>query len=226
MSKIENIKILMIDDHPIIIEGYQNTLQFTKKEHQELTIDIANNCDEAVEYMDKSVEGNEPYNLLFVDISLPPSTDGRMNSGEDLAEYARKVLPDAKIVILTMFNESFRIHNIIKNIDPEGFLIKSDLTSSELASAFQAVLNNPPFYSGTVNSFIRKSITSDIVIDDKNRKILYLLSQGVKTKNLASHLDISLSAVEKRKKQLKELFDIEDGQDESLLNVARKKGFI
>jgi DNA-binding NarL/FixJ family response regulator len=125
-----------------------------------------------------------------------------------------------------MFNESFRIHNIIKNIDPEGFLIKSDLTSSELASAFQAVLNNPPFYSGTVNSFIRKSITSDIVIDDKNRKILYLLSQGVKTKNLASHLDISLSAVEKRKKQLKELFDIEDGQDESLLNIARKKGFI
>ncbi|GAL70460.1 hypothetical protein [Jejuia pallidilutea] len=55
---------------------------------------------------------------------------------------------------------------------------------------------------------------------------MYLLSQGVKTKNLASHLDISLSAVEKRKKQLKELFDIEDGQDESLLNIARKKGFI
>jgi DNA-binding NarL/FixJ family response regulator len=226
MSKIENIKILMIDDHPIIIEGYQNTLQFTKRDYQQLNIDIANNCDEAIEYMDVSVKRNEPYNLLFVDISLPPSTDGRMNSGEDLAEYARKVLPNAKIIILTMFNESFRIHNIIKNIDPEGFLIKSDLTSSELASAFQAVLNNPPFYSGTVNSFIRKSITSDIVIDDKNRKILYLLSQGVKTKNLASHLDISLSAVEKRKKQLKELFDIEDGQDESLLNIARKKGFI
>ncbi|TBN15844.1 response regulator transcription factor [Hyunsoonleella pacifica] len=216
----------MIDDHPIIIEGYQNTLQFTKKEHQQLDIDIANNCDEALVYINKSVDNNLPYDLLFVDISLPPSSDGRMNSGEDLAEYVRKVLPNAKIIILTMFNESFRIHNIIKNIDPEGFLIKSDLTSSELASAFQAVLNNPPFYSGTVNSFIRKSITSDIVIDDKNRKILYLLSQGVKTKNLASHLDISLSAVEKRKKQLKELFDIEDGQDESLLKAARSKGFI
>lgn len=222
----EKIKILMIDDHPIIIEGYQNTLQFTKKEHQELRIDIANNCDEALNYMNKSVKNSLPYDLLFVDISLPPSEDGSMNSGEDLAEYARKVLPKAKIIILTMFNESFRIHNIIKNIDPEGFLIKSDLTSSELASAFQAVLNNPPFYSGTVNSFIRKSITSDIVIDDKNRKILYLLSQGIKTKNLASHLDISLSAVEKRKKQLKEIFEIDNGQDESLLDAAREKGFI
>ena len=222
----EKIRILMIDDHPMIIEGYQNTLLFTKKDTQELVIDIANNCDEAVSYMDKSVENELPYDVLFVDISLPPSADGLMSSGEDLAEYARNILPNAKIVILTMFNESFRIHNIIKTIDPEGFLIKSDLTSSELASAFQAVLNNPPFYSGTVNSHIRKTITSDIVIDEKNRKILHLLSQGVKTKNLASHLDISLSAVEKRKKQLKDLFLVQDGQDESLLKEARKKGFV
>ncbi|WP_298551655.1 response regulator [uncultured Algibacter sp.] len=223
---IEKLNILMIDDHPMIIEGYQNTLQFAKKDNQELTIDIANNCDEAVAFMDKSVDKETPYNVLFVDISLPPSSDGSMSSGEDLAEYARKILPDAKIIILTMFNESFRIHNIIKTIDPEGFMIKSDLTSRELASAFQAVLNNPPFYSGTVNSHIRKAITSDIVIDDKNRKILHLLSQGVKTKNLATHLDISLSAIEKRKKQLREIFEVQDGQDETLLHEARKKGFV
>ncbi|NMH87203.1 response regulator [Flavivirga algicola] len=223
---IEKLKILMIDDHPMIIEGYQNTLLFTKKESQELDIDIANNCDEAIAYMDKSIENETPYDVLFVDISLPPSADGLMNSGEDLAEYARRILPRSKIIILTMFNESFRIHNIIKTIDPEGFLIKSDLTSSELASAFQAVLNNPPFYSGTVSSHIRKTITSDLVIDDKNRKILHLLSQGVKTKNLASHLDISLSAVEKRKKHLREIFEVSDGQDETLLNEARKKGFV
>lgn len=215
----------MIDDHPMIIEGYQNTLLFTKKDSQELKIDIANNCDEAVAYIDKSLQ-TIPYDVLFVDISLPPSTDGLMSSGEDLAEYARKVLPKAKIVILTMFNESFRIHNIIKTIDPEGFLIKSDLTSSELASAFQAVLHNPPFYSGTVNTHIRKSIANDIVIDEKNRKILHLLSQGIKTKNLVSHLDISLSAVEKRKKQLREIFEVEDGQDETLLKKAKEKGFI
>lgn len=223
---LEKIRILMIDDHPMIIEGYQNTLQFTKKSNQELYIDIANNCDEAITYLEKSLQKGIPYDVLFVDISLPPSKDGIMQSGEDLAEYARIILPKSKIIILTMFNESFRIHNIIKTIDPEGFLIKSDLTSSELASAFQAVLKNPPFYSGTVNSHIRKSITSDIVIDEKNRKILHLLSQGVKTKNLAAHLDISLSAVEKRKKQLKDLFSVEDGEDETLLNEARKKGFV
>lgn len=223
---IERIKILMIDDHPMIIEGYQNTLIFSKKDTQELDIDIANNCDQAIKCMDAAVKHESPYNLLFIDISLPPSTNGSMTSGEDLAVYARKVLPNTKIIILTMFNESYRIHNIMRNIDPEGFLIKSDLTSSELASAFQAVLYNPPFYSATVNKQIRKTITSDVFIDEKNRKILYLLSQGVKTKNLAAHLDISLSAVEKRKKHLKILFSVEDGQDESLLKEARDKGFI
>ncbi|HMQ43381.1 response regulator [Mariniflexile maritimum] len=222
----QHIKILMIDDHPMIIEGYQNTLRFTKKEHQVLEIDVANNCDEAIHLMDKSVEKKTPYNVLFVDISLPPSADGLMTSGEDLAAYARTVLPLAKIIILTMFNESFRIFNIIKTIKPEGFLIKSDLTSSELASAFQAILNNPPFYSGTVNSYLKKASKSDIIIDDKNRKILHLLSQGVKTKNLAAHLNMSLSGVEKRKKQLRDIFDVQDGQDETLLNAAKSKGFV
>ena len=61
---------------------------------------------------------------------------------------------DAKIVILTMFEEVYRIHDIIKTINPEGFLIKSDLTSSELASAFQAIQGNPPFYSGTINKVL------------------------------------------------------------------------
>ena len=222
----ETIRILMTDDHPIIIEGYQNTLLATKKENQKLLIDIANNCDESIKYMDKAVENEKPYDVLFMDISLPPSTDGRFNSGEDLAKYARKVMPETKIVMLTMFNENYRVHNLIKNIDPEGFLIKSDLTSSELASAFQAVLNNPPFYSGTVNSIVRKSITNDIDIDDVDRKILYLLSQGIRTKSLKDHIDMSMSAIEKRKKHLKMLFDVQDGNDETLLDEARNKGFI
>ncbi|MGJ5642598.1 DNA-binding response regulator [Formosa sp. S-31] len=222
----KRIKILMTDDHPMIIEGYQNTLLSTKKPEQELKIDTANNCDQSIAAMESSLSANDPYNVLFIDIKMPPSGDGKFNSGEDLAMHARKILPDAKIVILTMFNETYRIHNIVEQIKPEGFLIKSDLTSSELASAFQAVLNNPPFYSGTVSSYLKQTVVSDIYLDDKNRKILYLLSQGIKTKNLAEHVDLSLSAVEKRKKQLKVLFAVDDGQDETLLHEARTLGFI
>ena len=222
---MQNFKILMIDDHPMIIEGYQNTILSIKSNKQEFDIDIASTCDMAIEMMQKSLN-NTPYDILFVDIKIPPSSDGSITSGEDLAKYARKVLPNAKIIILTMYNESYRIHNILKTINPEGFLIKSDLTSSELANAFQNILENPPYYSGTVNSYLRRTITSDIFVDEKNRKILHLLSQGVKTKNISDHVGLSLSAIEKRKKQLKTLFSVQDGQDETLIKEAREKGFL
>ena len=218
-------KILMVDDHPMIIEGYQNTLLATKKDHQHLEIDIANTCDMANDLIRKSAD-EDPYNICFFDIKLPPSSDGLITSGEDLAKIARLYLPDAKVVILTMFNESYRIHNIIKEIQPEGLLIKSDLTSSELAEAFQLILDNPPYYSSTVKGFVNTTMSSDIHLDDINRKILHLLSQGVKTKSLKEYIDLSMSAIEKRKKQLKLLFDVEDGKDESLLNEAREKGFL
>ncbi|MCB0448019.1 MAG: response regulator transcription factor [Gelidibacter sp.] len=219
------IRILMVDDHPIIIEGYQNTLMATKRDDQTLIIDTANDCDTANLLMQKSVK-EIPYDVLFFDIRLPGSKDGKIGSGEDLGIIAKDILPNAKIIILTMFNESYRIHNIIKNVDPDGFLIKSDLTSSELAEAFQHILVSPPYYSSTVNSFLNKLVTNDIHIDEHNRKILYLLSQGIKTRSLTEHIDLSMSAIEKRKKQMKLLFSIEDGKDETLISEARKKGFL
>lgn len=222
---MQELKILMVDDHPIIIEGYMNVLMATKPEDQELKIDTANNCDMA-EIMIKRARKYGHYDVCFFDISLPPSKDGKYTSGEDLAMLVKELMPTTKIVILTMFNESFRIHNIIKEISPDGFLIKSDLTSMELADAFQHILKFPPYYSSTVHNYLKKTITSDIYIDEINRKILYLLSQGIKTKSLLDHISLSMSAIEKRKKQLKMLFSVEDGKDETLLEIAKEKGFI
>ncbi len=221
----EHYNILMVDDHPMIIEGYQNTLLASKKEYQEFKIDIANDCDLARDLI-KAAANSTPYNVCFFDIKLPPSEDGLIQSGEDLAKLARSYLPDAKVVILTMFNESFRIHNIINEISPEGLLIKSDLTSSELAQAFQQILTNPPYYTATVKGFLKSAEDAIFHLDATNRRILHLLSQGVKTKSLAEIIGLSMSAIEKRKKQLKFLFDVEDSKDETLLKNAREQGFL
>lgn len=219
------LNILMVDDHPIILEGYQNVLMATKNPEYEYLIHTANTCDSANQLLRKSVN-NHPYDVCFFDISLPVSEDGTITSGEDLALIARDLLPNSKIIILTMFNESFRIHNIIKAINPEGFLIKSDLTSFELAEAFQHILHSPPYYSSTVSNFLKRTVTSKVYVDDINRQILHFLSQGIKTRSLTEYVDLSMSAIEKRKKQLKLLFGVEDGKDETLLKEARDKGFI
>lgn len=222
---MKHMNILMVDDHPIIIEGYQNVLMGTKADDETFLIDTANNCDTAVIMIERASKGTH-YDVCFFDISLPASEDGKYSSGEDLALLAKKLLPNTKIVVLTMFNESFRIHNIIKEIDPDGFLIKSDLTSMELADAFQQIIKAPPYYSSTVNNYVKKTFTSEIYVDDVNRKILHLLSQGIKTKSLSEHIPLSTSALEKRKKHLKLLFSISDGKDETLLQEARDKGYL
>jgi DNA-binding NarL/FixJ family response regulator len=219
------IKILMVDDHPMIIEGYQNTLMATKREDQILMIDTANNCDTAFDLM-KKAEDSKPYDVIFFDISLPASKDGKITSGEDLAEIARHIMPEAKVIILTMFNESYRIHNIIKKVSPDGFLIKSDLTSMELAEAFQHILESPPYYSSTVSGYLKKTVVNDMYLDEHNRKILHLLSQGIKTRSLTEYVNLSMSAIEKRKKQMKLLFSIEDGKDESLIIEAKNRGYL
>ncbi len=220
------VKILMIDDHPMIIEGYQNTLLGDKSRDFDVDISIATTCDQAYEKMKLSASSATPFDILFVDINLPPSANGTITSGVDLAEHAKRLLPNAKIIILTMHNEDFRIHNVLQNADPDGFLIKSDLTSEELIVAFNSVVSGTPYYSSTVNNHFRKRIKNNFSLDEKNIKILYHLSRGIKTKNLTNYIGLSLSAIEKRKSQIKELFSISEGDDESLLDEARKRGFI
>ncbi|MBJ7881489.1 response regulator [Gelidibacter salicanalis] len=222
---MQHIHILMVDDHPIIIEGYENTLMATKHEDQILQIETANDCDTANELLQRAAI-EKPYDICFFDISLPSSSNGKLNSGEDLAKMTRDIMPNAKVVILTMFNESYRVHNIIQEINPDGFLIKSDLTSSELAEAFQHILTTPPYYSSTVNNYLKKTVSANLHVDDINRKILHLLSQGIRTITLREHINLSMSAIEKRKRQLKLLFSVEDGKDETLIEEARKMGFL
>jgi len=216
----------MTDDHPMIIEGYRNTLLATKNANHELLIETANNCDESLAAIEDSIAKGDPYDMLFFDISIPPSSDGKFKSGYDVAKCVREKIPKAIVVILTMFNESFRIQNIINTIAPEGFLIKSDLTARELASAFHVILTQPPFYSKSVKSFVEKSANTNIEIDATNLKILHLISQGIKTKNIKDHIDVSLSTIEKRKKHLRELLSVCDSKDESLLKAAQEHGLL
>lgn len=221
----KKLNILMVDDHPMILEGYKNTLLGADDLNYYIEVTTASDCDSAYDEI-KSAAQFRPYDVAFVDINLPPSREELITSGEDLALKIRQLMPKTKIIVLTMYNENHRIHNILKNIDPDGFLIKSDLTSSELLLAFKMVVNNPPYYSSTVKNHQRLRIKNDFSLDEKNMKILYHLSRGVKTKNLTDHVGLSLSAIEKRKNQIKELFGIGDGDDEILLREARNRGFI
>jgi len=221
----KELQVLMIDDHPMIIDSYKTTLLGEHQKEYDLSIDIANDCDGAHELLKESALGVN-YDIMFVDIKLPPSKDGTITSGEDLAKIAQELLPNVRVVVLTMHREDYRIHNIIKNVNPIGFLVKSDLTSMELLQAFNQIAAGKSYFSATVNDHFRKTISNNFSLDEKNLKILYYLSRGIKTKNLSKYVSLSLSAIEKRKIHMKELFSLEKAGDERLIEEARNRGFV
>jgi len=219
------VNVLMVDDHPMIIEGYKNTLLENATDAVEFVIDIAFNCQEAIDFIQKNL-GKKKYDLALIDIKLPPSSDGTITSGEDLAVLLKSNYPEAKVIISTMHNEDSRIHNILQTVNPEGFLIKSDLSSTELVRAFEEIMEGKTYYSTTVTNHFRKMMNNNFSLDKVNLQILYHLSRGVQTKNLGNYINLSLSAIEKRKNHIKELFDIKSSNDEKVIEEARKRGFI
>ncbi|WP_299212873.1 response regulator [uncultured Dokdonia sp.] len=222
----KKLKVLMVDDHPMILEGYKNTLSDFCEENYKLEIETASDCDEAISLIDRTPK-SKPYDLAMIDVQLPIATnDVGITSGEGIAQYLRKKFSRAKVIILTMHNESTRIHNILEKVNPQGLLIKTDISFSELNHAFEQVLSQKIYYSSTVNDHLRKMVTNDVSVDQINLQILYHLSRGVRTKNLTNHINLSLSAIEKRKNQLKEKLHVKSESDERLIEEARLRGLI
>lgn len=89
-------------------------------------------------------------------------------------------------------------------------------------------MNNFPYYSSTVSKFFRSQSSSsgESVLDEVNKKIIYYLAKGLKTKDLPSHVHLSLSAVEKRKAEIVNIFGLEKSSVEEILKEAKKRGFI
>ena len=220
-------KVLIIDDHPLICDSYRKALQQVMKENQDIQMQIesAENCDTAKEKIMNSWT-NDSWDLVFLDIRLPASKDRRILSGEDLGEMIRENHPLAKIIVATTFNDNYRIQNIFKSLNPEGFLIKNDLDPKELVSAIIKIMQGGVHYSQTVSNLMRIKMHRNINIDKIDRQILFELSLGTKMKDLPNIVPLSIAGIEKRKRILKEIFDVEDQGDKALILKARELGFI
>lgn len=226
-NRKKKYSVLIIEDHPLIAKAYKIAFAQITESHEnfQFEIDLAQNCDDAIEKIVLASE-NEPYDIIFLDISLPPSQDGLFASGEDLGIRINEVLPDSKIIIATSFNDHLKVNSLLKSIDPDGFLVKTDIESNELIGAILGVINLPPFYSKSVLNSIRKHFATGVFLDKTDRQLLYELSIGTRMTDLPSVLMMSLRGLHKRKEQLKVIFDIKDCGDRDLIIRAKESGFI
>jgi len=221
----ESLKILMVDDHPMILDGYKNILIKSNGEKKNLLIDFAFTCEEAFNKIQFSLN-TFPYNLIYLDVSLPPANKLKILCGEDLGIKIREISPQTKIIIMTMYSENMRIYNLMKNIQPEGLLIKTDVNPMEFISSFEKVISGNLYYSQTINEMLRNQFLNELVLDPIDRSILFHISKGVKTKDLAGIVHLSLPAIEKRKRNIKEAIGVKQGGDLVLVDKAKELGFL
>lgn len=217
------LNILIVDDHPTMIEGYKSIFSTQYNMDDEIRITSAYNCESALKVITTSKAN---FDLAIIDMILPPFNDENLFSGEDIAILIQKVQPSCKIMMSTSHTEVYVLYNLIKKINPQGVIVKSDFTSDEFLLSLQEVLNGNTYFSNTAKQSIKEINLEVNYLDSYNRRIISLLAKGIKTKNLPLHLNISLSAIDKRKAHIRDVFGIQKGTDEDIIREAKKRGLV
>ena len=125
-----------------------------------------------------------------------------------------------------MHNEPLWVNQIYKGINPEGFIAKSDLNYKCFPDIFQSIEKNEVYFSQSIKWSQKIIIQKNINWDDYDSKILQFIAQGIKTNNLPNFIPLSLSAIEKRKANIKKQLILDNGSDKDLIDVAKNLGFI
>ena len=158
---VQIIKILLVDDHQMVIDGLKSILRYVKN------IDIAaeaNNGKDALEILKQ-----KPFDLVITDISMPEMT------GIALTEEIKKEYPDLKVLILTMYKNKEFIKEII-NAQADGYILK-DSGKDELINAIHKIMDNGTnYYSDDIipiiTSIIQEGNVGKTVIgNEKNQNL-------------------------------------------------------
>jgi DNA-binding NarL/FixJ family response regulator len=217
------LKILLVDDHIAITDSYKYIL--TEHFNNEADITTANTLQFA--YETSCLENNKsPFDVAILDLSMPPYLEKNINSGEDLALQLRLKSTKTKIIIHTGLSQKAQLIRIINTINPEGIFEKCDVGHKELIAIIDLILNRQTFKSKTIIKTIGENNTTTPFLDKIDIKIIQLIAQGIKTKNLHLYIPITTSAIDKRKAKIKQLLGIESGNDEDIIREARKLGLI
>lgn len=216
------MNVLIIEDHPAMVEGYMSILRGSKY-GQEITFEVVKNCTDGLALIQ---EPNVHYDAIILDLQIPGDESKLLHDGSDLASHIKKHKPFSKLIVSTAHTDSLRLYPLYQSATPDAIMVKCDVTAAELEKALDEIYNGIPYISPTVKENFQNISSSAKYLDFYNRRIIKLLAQGVKTKNLPKHLNLSLSAIDKRKSIIKEFFNIVKGTDEDIIFAARRAGMI
>lgn len=217
------INVLIVDDHPFIIEAYKNALNKYSLQGHEFNVTQAADCKSGYELI---VSENNNYNLAMFDVSMPEYVEKGIRSGMDLAKLMQQENADCKIMLLTMHVEMDRINAIIKEINPNSLLIKNDINFDELIFALDKTLKGDKYYSETIIKLLGQSKFNPLEFDAMDKRILELMAKDYETVLISRHLPLTIEVIEVRKNRIREVFELPGATDEELVAEAKEKGIL
>lgn len=172
-------KILLIDDDKLICESLKIILENNGYE----IVAIAYNGREGIELYRENIP-----DIVLMDIRMPDL------SGIDASEIILKEFPEAKILLLTTFNDEEFITRAIK-YGVKGYILKDNFTS--LIPSVETVLLGNMVIDREVILNMNKSKPLKILegLSQKEIDIIVLISEGLNNKEISEKLFLSEGTV-------------------------------
>lgn len=207
---MDKIRIIVVDDHPMVLEGMRGML--SQIGFVELA-GLAANAYEAMTILKASAA-----DIVITDINMPEI------SGIELAAKIRTEFPKVKIIAMSTFKERSYISQMIQN-GASGYLVKS-ASREEIEEAILSVHEGKLYMSLDVSlsSADKQEMVNVPMLSSREKEVLLLIADGMTNPQIAAKLFISLHTVDSHRKNLLTKFSVNNTA--SLIKQAAKFNLI
>ncbi|TDQ76596.1 response regulator [Sphingobacterium yanglingense] len=206
---VKNISVVILDDHPIVLEGLKSLLAHHTTD---ITIHAFGNATDFGTFM----EDAPSVDVILLDINLP---DG---NGLDICKNTKIKYPSIKIVALSNQAEQSIIRQMFEN-GASGFLLKSTPSDKLLSCIYDAldgqVVMDPEVMRILTTPLQHKDFPS---LTKREKQLIKLLAQGKTTADIADELFLSKFTVDTYRKNLLQKFKVRNTSELLMLIVQEQ----
>ncbi len=203
---MKKTKILIADDHSVVRAGLR--ILFRGNPRYTL-VGEASDGDAAIRLI-----GQKRPDVAVLDISMP-----RMN-GIEVTRLVKQKYPGIKVLILTIHEDEEYVYQMIR-AGADGYIFKN-AEKKEILAAVRAVLREQQFFSPgisqlIINRFIQQAKSQDVgvpaqprTLTSREQQVLELIAHGMKSREIAEKLFLSVSTVNSHRASLMQKLNIHD----------------